>query len=75
MAQKMIIINSGEKEGALPLVEFLKSGGYNFETINLSKDEPLCKPLEDLDGLLIIGGPITIYDQDTAPCLKVYMNA
>jgi hypothetical protein len=75
MQKKLIVIDNGAKDETFPLVEFLKSGGFEFETIHLSKGEPLCKPLEDLSGLLIVGGPITIFDPDTAPCLKVYLNS
>lgn len=75
MQKKVVLINNSGEKDVRALTESLKASGFAFETIELSKGEPLPRSLEDLSGLLILGGPITVYDQDTAPFLKVYFNA
>jgi GMP synthase-like glutamine amidotransferase len=75
MQKKFVVINNGGKEDMASIAQSLQASGVQMETIELSKGEPLPVSLENLGGLLILGGPITIYDQDTAPFLKVYFNA
>jgi GMP synthase-like glutamine amidotransferase len=75
MDKRIVVLNNGAEEEASSVTESLRSSGLNIETIQLTKGEPLPKAFENVSGLLILGGPITIYDQDTTPCLKVYFNA
>ncbi len=75
MEKKIVVINNGRKGEGSPVAESLAASGLTFETIHLDRGEPLPKALEDVSALLILGGPITVYDQDTAPFLKVYFNA
>jgi GMP synthase-like glutamine amidotransferase len=74
MQNKVVLIRNSEQEDN-GIIESLKASGVVFETIQLSKGEPLPAALENLSGLLILGGPITVYDADTSPFLKVYFNA
>ncbi len=75
MQKKVVVINNGKPQEMGTIAQSLKDAGLNFETIELSKGEPLPKSLEDLSALLILGGPITVYDHDTSPFLKVCFNA
>ncbi len=74
MQKKMVLISNGG-EGDAAVIESLRASGLSFETIKLTKGEPLPQFLENMSGLAILGGPITIFDQDTTPFLKVYFNA
>jgi hypothetical protein len=72
--RKMLVINNGSKEEAASVAESLQSSGFAVEMMQLSRGEPLPKDFDGLSGLLILGGPVTLYDQYTTPFLKVYFN-
>ncbi len=76
MEKKIVVIkNPGQAAPAAFIEEAFNANGWDLETIELSKGGPLPKSLEDVAGLLILGGPMNVYDQSTSPCMKVYFNS
>ncbi len=76
MEKKMVVIKSpGQAGPSGPIEEAFRTSGWKLETIEVSKGEPLPRSLEDVAGLLILNGPMNIYEQCTAPCMKVYFNS
>ena len=75
MEKKIVVItNPGHTTPAGFIEEAFKANGWDFETIQLSKGEPLPRSVEDVEGLLILGGPMNVYEQCTSPCMKVYFS-
>ncbi len=71
MRKRLVFLQRGKAEDTKALVDALKEHGWDLETIVLSKDEPLPKSLENIDGLLITGSDLNVYDHSVAP-LAVY---
>lgn len=71
MRKRLVFLQRGKAEDTKTLEDALKEHGWDLETIVLSKDEPLPKSLENIDGLLITGSDLNVYDQSVAP-LAVY---
>ena len=72
--KKIVVIRNGCKEGTNHIEQTLKEDGWDLETICLEKGEPLPQSFEEIGGLLIVGEPMHVYEQETNPCLKVYLN-
>ncbi len=76
MDKKIVVIkNPGQANSEGFIEDAFKANGWDLETITLSKGEPLPKSLENVAGLLILGGPLNVYEQCTSPCMKVYFNS
>jgi hypothetical protein len=76
MERKIVVIkNPGQASPVGFIEEAFKANGWDLETIELSKGEPLPRSLEDVAGLLILNGPMNVYEQCTSPCMKVYFNS
>ena len=77
MIEKKVVVikNPGQTAPAGFIEEAFKANGWNLETIESSKEEPLPRSLEDVAGLLILGGPIHVYEQCTSPSMKVYFDS
>lgn len=71
MKKKLVFIQRGKKEETGPLQEALRNLGWSLETIMLSDGEPLPGSLENVDGILITGSDINVYEQHSTP-LNVY---
>jgi GMP synthase-like glutamine amidotransferase len=66
----VLIIKNVETEGPGTMEEFLKKEELPFAIIELGSGEiPL--PLEDFDTLVIMGGPMGVYEMDRYPHLRI----
>lgn|GEM_PF-610761 len=76
MDRRLVVIKQGHvgQEGKKLIESLSRIHGWQIETIELSKDEPLPKSLDDIKGLIILGGPINVYEQYTNPYMKIYFN-
>ena len=72
MSRKMVVIQHDGNHETAAIEASLASSGWEVENISLSKGEHLPAGLENVGGLLILGGPINVYEQYTNP-LQVYM--
>ncbi|HOW55766.1 MAG TPA: hypothetical protein PLR60_14075 [Syntrophorhabdaceae bacterium] len=71
MEKRLVLIQRGKSDDTGPLREALSNFGWSLETIELSDGEPLPRSLENIDGLIITGSDINVYEQSSAP-LTVY---
>lgn len=71
MKKKLVFLQRGKAEDTRALEEALKGHGWDLETIVLSDGEPLPRSLENIDGLLVTGKDLNVYEQSSAP-LTVY---
>ncbi len=74
MQKKIVVIKNGVQENPAFMEQALAGNGWQVETIELSKGEPLPSTFEDIAGVFIMGGPLDVLEPSTAPCLKVYLN-
>lgn len=71
MKKRFVLIQRGKSDDVGPLREALDNYGWSLETIVLSDGEPLPGSLENIDGLIITGSDINVYEQSSRP-LTVY---
>jgi hypothetical protein len=74
MKKRLVVIKQGNHTFCDGLAEVLNANGWTCETIELSKGEPLPKSLEYIDGLLIMGDPMSVYKQTVNP-MHVYLGS
>jgi hypothetical protein len=74
MKKRLVVIKQGNHSGVEDLAQVLNANGWNCETIELSKGEPLPKSLEHIDGLLILAEPLNVYDHAMNP-MQIYVGA
>ena len=74
MKKKLVVIKHGKQDGNEIINEMIQADGWNLETIELSKGEPLPRHLENIDGLLILSDAMNVFEQSSSP-LTVYMNS
>jgi hypothetical protein len=74
MEKKLVVIRQGKQDGNDLIAEITSSNGWNIETIELSKGEPLPRNFENIDGLLILSDAMNIFEESSSP-LTVYMNS
>lgn len=76
MDKRLVVIKHGHVglEADALIKDLSRLHGWQLETIELSKDEPLPKGLDEIKGLIILGESINIYEQYTNPYMKVYFN-
>ena len=75
MSRKIYVLKNSSVESHASLEEVLRKNGWDCEAYELSDGEPLPQSIENMSGLLIVGGPMNIYEQNTSPCLSVYFNS
>jgi hypothetical protein len=74
MTKRLVVIKQGNHAVADDLAQVLNANGWNCETIELSRGEPLPRSLEYIDGLLILGEPLNVYEQTVNP-MQVYLGS
>jgi hypothetical protein len=67
MKKRLVFLQRGKASDTTALEEALKGHGWDLETIVLSDGEPLPKSLENIDGLLITGTDLNVYEQSSTP--------
>lgn len=68
--KKVIILQHVPNEGAGTILEYLKTEKIPFETIQLWKKESSFPHLNDVGALIVMGGPMNVYDEDKYSFLK-----
>lgn len=70
MEGKILIVKHVENEGAGLIEEIFQTDGWNLETVELSTGGTLPKNLEGIAGVVILGGPMNVYEESKYPFLK-----
>jgi len=70
MDRKIVIIKHVEREGAGLLEDFFKNDGWELEFVELEKGDRLPEHLDGVAGIILLGGPMNVYQEDGYPFLK-----
>lgn len=70
LSKRVYILQHVASEGAGTLADFMKSRDIPFETIALYEGQKLPEALESVRAVLIMGGPMNVYEEDRHPFLK-----
>jgi GMP synthase-like glutamine amidotransferase len=70
MEGKIVVIKHVEKEGPGLIESIFKGDGLELETIELSAGEELPESLENVAAVIMLGGPMNVYEEDAYPFLK-----
>src|SRR4030095_12924442 len=69
--KRLLVFQHVRHEGLGNLNPLLKAAGFQSDSVNLSR-EPEAKPtLNGYDGLVVLGGPMAIYEADKYPNLSL----
>jgi len=74
MKKRLVVVKNGTHECTDQLAHVLNANGWQCETIELSQGEPLPKSLHQIDGLLILGSSIDVFEQAVNP-MQVYVGS
>ena len=67
----IVIVKHIDIEGPGTLGDFLKKKNILFKTIELAQGEPLPQNLKGIQAVVVLGGPMNVYEEDKYPFLKV----
>ena len=70
MEAKIVVIKHVEKEGPGLIEAFFKTDGWELEIVELSKGERLPESLKDVAAVIMLGGPMNVYEEKAYPFLK-----
>lgn len=66
----ILILKHISVEGPGSLGEFFKNTGRETETVELGKKDKLPRSFLGIDGIIILGGPMNVYEEEKYPFLK-----
>ena len=69
MEKIFLVLQNVECEGLGSLADILTSHGYDYNIVRLSKGEKAPKTMGNYAGLIILGGPMNVYQTDQFPFL------
>ncbi|HBE44168.1 MAG TPA: GMP synthase [Deltaproteobacteria bacterium] len=70
MERTIVIIKHVENEGPGFIGEFFKTERWGIKTIELWKHEPLPDSLDNIAAVVMLGGPMNVYEEERYPFLK-----
>lgn len=71
MEKKLLIIKQVEQEGPGCIADLFSEDGWTVETLEMSgAGTPLPHDLDDIGGIVILGGPMNVYQEEAYPFLK-----
>jgi len=69
MENKILIVKHVEHEGPGLIADALRSDGWGLETVELGKGETLPGDLREIAAVIVLGGPMNVYEIDRFPFL------
>ena len=69
-SKEVLILQHVPSEGAGTVLDFLEKKKIPFQIIKLYENDPLPKDLSAIRAVLIMGGPMNVYEEDKYPFLK-----
>ncbi len=67
---RVLVLQHIDSEGPGTLGEYLEESGVDLETVRLNRGEPLPGNHEGLAGIVSMGGPMNVYEEQDHPYLK-----
>jgi GMP synthase-like glutamine amidotransferase len=65
----ILIIKHIDIEGPGSIEEFFSNTAWTIQTINLANKEKLPDKLDDIEAIIVLGGPMNVYEADKYPFL------
>ena len=69
MGKNFLVLQNVECEGLGSLANILTSHDYDYKIVQLAKGEGTPQTLKNYAGLIILGGPMNVYQTDQFPFL------
>ena len=66
----ILFIKHIDIEGPGTIETYVKEKGLGSQTVSLHKGEMLPESLDDVDAVVVLGGPMNVYEEDKFPFLK-----
>ena len=70
MEGKIVIIKHVENEGPGLIESFFQADGWDLQTVELAKGEGLPETFKDAAAVIMLGGPMNVYEEEAYPFLK-----
>lgn len=70
MDKKIVVVKHAENEGPGTIGTFFEDHGWPVEVIELGKGEVLPNEFDGIAAVIMLGGPMNVYEEDTYPFLK-----
>jgi GMP synthase (glutamine-hydrolysing) len=70
MEKHILIIKQVEQEGPGLIEKMFAANGWGFMTIELSRNEKLPSDFDGIGALVVLGGPMNVYEEKQYPFLK-----
>ncbi len=70
MEGNIVVVKHVEKEGPGLIDNFFRADGWDLKTIELARGERLPETLEDTAAVIMLGGPMNVYEEEAYPFLK-----
>ncbi len=71
---KVIIIKHIDIEGPGTIGDFLDCNYIPYRVINIFNGEPLPDSLSEISAVIVLGGPMNVYEEDKYPFLNRKMS-
>ena len=70
MDKAVLIVKHVEQEGPGMLAKPFEDGGWDLVTVELARGESLPDRLDGIGAVVLLGGPMNVYEEETYPFLK-----
>jgi GMP synthase (glutamine-hydrolysing) len=70
MEGNIVVIKHVEKEGPGLVEAFFRADGWDLKTVELARGERLPESFEDTAAVIMLGGPMNVYEERAYPFLK-----
>jgi GMP synthase (glutamine-hydrolysing) len=70
MEKEILIIKHVEQEGPGMLGMFLEDAGWSMKSVELGRGEPLPENLGHVAAVIMLGGPMNVYEEEPYPFLR-----
>lgn len=67
---KVLIVKNVSVEGPGMIADVLSRKGYELDIVDLEKGEPVPGALDGIKALVVLGGPMNVYEEDKYPFLR-----
>ena len=70
MSKEIVIIKHVDIEGPGSIDDFFRNTARCLRTIELGRQETFPRALDDTEGIIVLGGPMNVYEEEKYPFLK-----
>jgi GMP synthase-like glutamine amidotransferase len=70
MSRKIVIVKHVEQEGGGLIESFFPADGWEMDIVEIERGDRFPDALDDVAGVVVMGGPMNVYQEKTYPFLK-----